>query len=370
MQNLPDINFVETDTGKVQEAILATYEGIAEKKLYPGDPVRLFLEALAVIIGQQRFLIDFSAKQNLVGYAKGDYLDHLGALTGTDRLEQRNARTRMAFSLGEALPFAVTIPPGTRVSPDGKLLFSTTLPAEIPAGALEAETEAECLAAGAAGNGFLPGQIDRSVDPIAHVTGVRNTTTSLGGSDAEGDDPYRNRIRQSFEKYSVAGSRESYAYWAKSAHPEIVDVSVHSPEPGVVEVRPLMKGGESPGEAVLAQVEAALDPETVVPLTDRRKVLPPEAVDYDLDLTYFIDEANAPISAQIQARVSAAVTEYGAWQRARMGRDINPSQLVHLIQGAGAKRVALRSPAHIPLKPWEVAREGSVTVHYGGLESA
>lgn len=52
--DLPDISFVETDASRVERDVITTYEAITEKSLYPGDPVRLFLESLAYLIAQQR----------------------------------------------------------------------------------------------------------------------------------------------------------------------------------------------------------------------------------------------------------------------------------------------------------------------------
>ena len=115
--DLADISFVDTDTSKVEQNVITMYEAITEKKLYPGDPVRLFLEALAAVIAQQRYHIDYTGKQNLLGYAQGDFLDHLGVLTDTTRLEASAAKATMQYSIAEPLGFAVLIPEGSRVTP-------------------------------------------------------------------------------------------------------------------------------------------------------------------------------------------------------------------------------------------------------------
>ena len=44
---LPSIAFCETDTAAVEAAVIASYEEITEKSLYPGSPERLFIEAVA-----------------------------------------------------------------------------------------------------------------------------------------------------------------------------------------------------------------------------------------------------------------------------------------------------------------------------------
>jgi phage-related baseplate assembly protein len=367
--NLPDVTFCETDASKIEADVLKGYEDISGTKLYPGNPVRLFLESLAYVIAQQRFSIDWSAKQNLLAYASGEHLDHLGILTDTTRLSASSAMATVRF-YSSGGPGAVFIPAGTRVSPDGKLLFATTIHGQIDPAAEYVDLPVACTTPGSSGNGFVAGQISKMVDPVAGVSVVSNITMSLGGADIETDDNFRERIRLSVGAYSEAGPREAYVFWAKSAHQDIVDVSVESPEPGVVEVRPLMAGGELPSQEVLDLVTAALDPDTVVPLTDDCRVLAPDVVPYQLQATYYIGRNDASTSPSIQTAVTRAVAEYVAWQRAALGRDISPDKLISLLQIAGAKRVAIASPAFTTVGSGAIARETSVSVLYGGMEDA
>ena len=84
---LDDIIFAEKDPAVIESEIINIYENLSGRTLHRADPVRLFLESIILIIIQQRNLIDFSAKQNLLAYASGSYLDHLGALLGVVRNE-------------------------------------------------------------------------------------------------------------------------------------------------------------------------------------------------------------------------------------------------------------------------------------------
>lgn len=369
LADLPDIEFADTDTATIEQGIITYYESVSGKKLYPGDPVRLFLEALAAIIAQQRIIIDTTGKRELVRFADGDFLDHLGALTLTGRLAAANAVSTVRFTVAAALSFAVPIPAGTRVSPDGTILFSTTAYAEIAAGTLYADVPVRCDSEGAIGNGFVPGQVNRMVDVIPYVTTVANTTVSTGGADSEADDSYRERIHLAPEKFSVAGPTGAYEYWAKSAHQDIIDVAVYSPAAGEVNIRPLMTGGVLPTGEIISLVDSAVNDRSVRPLTDQVTVEAPDAVDYDLTLSYYISTDNATLATQIQAAVQAAVSGYVLWQRSAIGRDINPSELIRRVQNAGAKRVEVASPAFQALPLWQVAQDNTVTITYGGLEA-
>ena len=368
LSTLPEITFCETDPTAIMQSAFAVHEGITGRKLYPGDPERLFIEALLYIIIAQRQAIDYAGKMNLLGYAQADFLDHLGALTDTERLEPAPATVTISFSLATIRAEAVTIPAGTRVTPDGELLFATTAAGQIAAGELSVSVMAQCATAGDVGNGFLPGQINQLVDPIDYVTGAANTTTSANGFDAEQDDSYRERIQLSPEKFSTAGPEGAYVYWAKTAHQDIVDVAAYSDTSAIVHVHPLKSGGELPDTEILDAVEEILSERTRRPLTDQVVVSAPSAVSYDITLTYYVKQDDAANLATIQENVAAAVAAYRAWQRAKLGRDINPDELSHLIKSAGVKRMVITAPEFTVLDLDEVAQEDTVTITYGGLE--
>jgi len=366
---LPEVQFVETDVSKVEQEVFSTYEQINGRKLYPGNPERLFGEAFACVIAHQRALIDYAAKMNLLYYAEGDYLDHLGALLGVYRLPAQPARTTLRFEIEEPLTFPVIIPRGTRVTPDGKLFFATLSEARIEPGKTSVEVEAECQTAGAIGNGFLPGQINKLVDPVPYITKVENTTISLGGSNAESDEHFRERIRIAPEKFSNAGSIGAYIYWIKSADPNIIDAKVWSPEPGVVKATFLMKNGELPSEDMLSKVQEFVSDEKRRPLTDYFQVQAPEVVNYEIKLTYWIYRTAESLASQIAQTVNNAVQSYVKWQKIKLGRDITPSVLIDYVQSIeGVKRVKVESPVYQALDPWQVARESSISITYGGVE--
>lgn len=368
LKNLPEVSFVETDAEAVRRSVLVAFEATAGRSLAPGNPERLFLEALAAIIAQQNVLIDLAGKRNLVALADGEYLDHIGAFSDVERLPAAKAGVTLRFSMPSAQVFPVAVPAGTRATPDQALLFETTASAEIPAGQTYVDVPALCQAAGTVGNGYVPGQINRLVDVLAYVTSVSNTTESAGGTDEEDDEHYRERVVLSPESLSTAGPAGAYAYWAKSASALIADVSVRSPSAGVVEVRPLLTGGEIPGQDILDAVAEVLTAEKRRPLTDQVQVLAPASVSFDVDVTYWVSSEDQLALASIQADVVAAVDEYVAWQIAKLGRDVTPSKLVQLMMSAGAKRVSVTAPAQAALDLHQVAQLGVRTVIYGGLE--
>lgn len=369
---LADIIFAEKAADEIEHEIITLYERLAERTLAKGDPVRLFLETIILIIVQQRSLIDYAAKQNLLAYASGDYLDHIGALLEVTRLEASRAMTTLKFTLSEAQSSVITIPVGTRASPGGgNILFATTESVDVPIGSTEITVTAECTVSGVQGNGYIAGQIRRLVDPFPYEMTVTNITASYGGSDKENDENFRERIQIAPESFSVAGPKGAYEYYARSAHQDIIDVAVIGPpeiEAGYVRLYPLMKGGELPSQEVLDAVLAKCGADDVRPLTDCVSAHKPDIVSYALNVKYYIDRAKATQSTEIQVSVENAIREWETWQRSKLGRDLNPSELNHRIISAGAKRAEITSPSFRVLKSSQLAVPSSKMITFGGLE--
>ena len=174
-----------------------------------------------------------------------------------------------------------TIAAGTRLAA-GNLIFATIEDLNIPIGSRTGEITARCGTTGPDGNGFLPGQINALVDRNPFVQTAVNITESAGGADVEALEAYRLRIRNAPESFSVAGPDGAYAFWAKTASSAISDVAVWSPEPGHVNVVPLLEGGVLPSQEIVDAVTDILSQRTKRPLTDFVHVLEPDIVPYEV----------------------------------------------------------------------------------------
>jgi phage-related baseplate assembly protein len=363
--NLPKIQFADKSPAQIEADIVARYEQLTGKTLAPADPRRIFIKSIVFIIAQQRTMIDYAAKQNLLAYASNEFLDHIGVRTDTDRLQPTYAKTTVRFHL--SINQQQTIPAGTRATPGNGIFFAVLQDVPIPGGQSYIDVEAQCTEPGTIGNGYLPGQINQLVDPIQWVDSVENITESEGGAEREDDDSFAERIRISPERFSVAGPTGAYEYWAKTANQLIQDVFVYSPSPGVVEIRPLLQGGIIPGPEILEQIQSVCSDLTVRPLTDFVQTLAPERVEYDVELSYWIAHTDANFISSVQQNVNQAVAEYIEWQKAKLGRDIDPSELIARVKNAGASRVAVSLPVYTQLNGYQVATENQVSVSYGGL---
>jgi phage-related baseplate assembly protein len=371
MANPPSVDFTGKAPGEIEASIITLYEATSGRKIYPGDPVRLFLETIAAIIVQQRVLIDFSAKQNLLFYSSGNYLDQIGYMYGddTERLPASEAIVTLRYTIAAPQLSVFTVPVGEQAT-DGKIIFATTTELNIPPGSLFGDVTAKALIAGTAANGLLPGQIKTQVQPRPLVQAVANVTTSSGGSAIEDDENYRERIRLAPGQFSVAGPTAAYEFWARSASQEIDSVGVDSPVPGEVKIYPLMRGGVLPTNDILQAVDAVLNSDNIRPLTDKVEVLAPNAVNYNIDVQYWINSQVTTNTAAVQSAVQAAVQAYAAWQKSRIGQDIVPDELTKRMISAGAKRVNIVEPVFTPVMPSEVAQDVIINVNFQGLENA
>lgn len=368
LKNLENLKFVDANPEEMEIHILETAERLLKRKLARADPLRLFLLAIEALQIQQSLLFDKMAKMNVLAYAKGGYLDHIGALVGTERISARPATATMKLTLSAVREQAVIIPKGVRITAGDNIYFAINENTIIPAGELFVTASATCTESGQWGNGYLPGEINRIVDPVPFWAAASNTTKTEGGADVEDDEAYRERIHESPEKFSTAGPTLAYEYHAKSASALISDVSVESPAPGEVDVYPLMRGGVIPGSEILALVTEKVNDKRIRPLTDKVSVKAPERVTYDVDAVYYIDRRDATEAAAIQSRAEKAVQEFIIWQKERLGRDINPTELYYRLREAGVKRAEIKLPVFTATNRKQVAVADHVNVRFGGVE--
>lgn len=376
VKDLPDISFIENKTvDDVKVSMVADYEAYmteASGKPYTLPRVsrdRFKLYAAAAQIYQAMKYVDIKGKMDTVKYSVGDFLDLLGAFRcGATRNQAAAAVTTIRFALSAARASVTAIPQGTRIVA-GQLFFATSVYTEIPAGDLTADIPATCMTAGETGNGLAPGELKTLVDPVPYVQSVENTSTSSGGADRESDESFAARIFIAPGKYSTAGSRNGYEYHVQDYSSAIGGVHVSSDQAaGTVDIVFVMADGSLPSAETISAMSQHMSAETLRPMNDLVTVRAPAEVKYTVSLTYYINQSDNNRAVAIQQAVSAAVDSYVAWQR-KIGRDINPSKLLALVMGAGAKRAQITAPIFTAIPADSIAAiDGTASITYGGLE--
>jgi phage-related baseplate assembly protein len=363
--SLPEPDFIARDPAAITAEIVAQYQELSGKTLYPAQVERLLVDVIAYRETLVRIGIQEAAKQNLVRFARAPMLDYLGELVGVVRLPAQPATTTLRFAVDTPLATNLAIPAGTQVEGGGEATFATDFAALLPAGALYVDVLATAVAPGAEGNGWALGQINALLDNLAadEVTAT-NVTVTANGVAEEDDDRLRERIMLAPEAFSTAGSRLAYVFWAKSAHQSITDVAVLRTAPGEVTVYPLTAAGPADA-ALIAQVEAACSDERVRPLTDNVLVVPPAEVEYTLDarLTRYEDADEETVLMRAQRAIEAFV----AGLREQLGQDVVRTQIERALGVAGVYDVELLAPAaNVVIEAHQLARCTDINIEVSG----
>lgn len=373
--NLPELNFGIEDTTTILNRLLTSFRDMFNISLSPADPYYNLLSAFAYVIAVEKASIANRSKENFLAYMTGDQLDNWGANNDCIRLEAIPATTTLQFTLSEELEEDLTIPTGTRCQTSNGITFITTDELVIPAGDTVGTVYSECEETGKTGNGYTVGQVNYIMNPIASVdTEVSNTTITSGGFDIESDDDYRIRIRNAFDSFSTAGSVASYNYWAKSLSNSIIDVYSYTPSAGYVNICVLTKDGAlGTSSELYTRLQNFLGNSNSDkrPMTDNVTIQTAQAVNYQIDLTYWVYSTDSMNQETIKTNVQNAVNNYILWQRNKLGRGIDPSELIKLVKNAGAKRVEVRQPAnYVVLQSYQYANNtGTTSIIEGGFTS-
>ena len=369
--------FTETDSSALISALVSGYEKITGRTLLPADPDRIFISWVAAIINEERALQNYIGNQNIPSRSGGADLDAIGEwIYSLPRPGATAAKCTMRFNISEPQETSILIPKGTRVSGGSTVIFCTTEDKYVEIGETSAEVEAICENAGAVGNDYLPGQINTliDVDYVLYYVSCENIDTSYGGADEATDEEYFSLMRSSLDAYSVAGPMGAYVHLAKSVSTDIADVKALNDGPGKVAIYTLMNDGTPASEEMKSAITEACGADDKRPLTDYVEAKDPETVDYIIEFTYYIPNDAKASAADIERSVDAAAEKYITWQSARMGRDINPSELIYLIKQTGIKRLEVQNPIFVKLNNGsggtvpQVARLQGINITNGGYE--
>jgi phage-related baseplate assembly protein len=182
----------------------------------------------------------------------------------------------------------------------------------------------------------------------------------------ESDTDLRKRVQLSIEGFSVAGPEGAYISHALAADGRVLDVAVKSPNPGEVLVTILSRDGDGVAAAdLLTAVAAALNADTVRPLTDEVTVQTAAVVTYQVEAVIFTFPG--PDSAVVLAEAIAKLNAYIA-ECHRLGREVVISAIHAALHVAGVQRVELAQPAaNIVIADTEAPHCTAVNVTHGGI---
>ena len=177
----------------------------------------------------------------------------------------------------------------------------------------------------------------------------------------ESDNDYRYRIQMSLDSYTTAGSKESYIYHGLSADGDVKDIEPVSPSPGVVTIYVLSRTGDgSASEELIEKVSAALNEESIRPMTDQVTVQSAAILNYTIDAELVL--LPGPDQSVVQAAAVSALTEYTEAQK-KLGYDITLDGIYKALRQTGVQKVNLTTPQnHISIGSGQAGHCASMNV--------
>ncbi len=190
-----------------------------------------------------------------------------------------------------------------------------------------------------------------NLDNLGALLNVKRHLIQKGNEDAmpqvdsiyESDKNFRDRIQTAPNKFSCAGSTNSYEAHAKDAHSDVLDVSVTSKSPGVVNINILsLSNNGEPSNEVLEAVKKKLNHDDVRPLTDCVLVEGATIIDFNLHL-----KATVKSGPDGRAVINEATQKLKNYLNShfKLGGSIAMSRLYGAFANDNIERVELISPA-------------------------
>lgn len=327
-----ELHYLTYDPDEILAEMMLAYVQAGGDLLYPGDEKEMLLRAVQQVMVQAFAGIDNALRMDTLRYAVRDYLDAYGEKRSCIRLPAVAAEAKVKISLEET-GRETTIPAGTPLTADGVALYLTKEAKSLTGIEEEIILDVICSQEGAIGNALTKGTQMQALVPIDGAKTIVCEEGAKGGQDRETDEEYRERIRTYMLASVTTGPKYQYESVAKAVSNQIVDARALQKGAGEVGVYIITKGTGG-DEEIIKAVEAALNDETVRPLTDKVTVEKAKEKSYTLKVKYSYDR-----NTGAQTAISEAAKEYQAWQENTIGRAFNPEMLMAMLYQAGATRV-------------------------------
>ena len=368
MDNFEEYEAIDSDAWEIKRDMINKFQELSGRSLTEASPETLIFSTVAYQLTLLEEKYNDDIKQNYLRFARDERLDLKGEFYGNrgKRLIEQPAVATFRFYISNIQTTDTVIPKGSRIRYN-ELYFKTDEEYKITRGNLSVDGKATCNTLGIIGNGIPVGQIKDMVDIFPNYAKVENITESNSGTNEEADESYRERIREIPESFTTAGSSGAYTFWTKTASTNIIDVKVHSPSATNVDIYIWTDIG-AVSQELKEKVKAVLNEENVRPLTDNVNIKEPNKINYSIDFDYYIDKDNETLVNVIKSNVDKTVQEYVEWQKEKIGKDINPDELIKRLKIAGVKRVVLRNPVFQKLDFNQVAINNRITSNYQGVE--
>lgn len=197
------------------------------------------------------------------------------------------------------------------------------------------------------------------LDQLAAFYGVTRRVGEL-------DPAFKTRLREAIMSRSAAGTRSQYRFAALSASLDVADCEVDSPAGGFVRVSVLSVSGDgTPSAALLAEVGAVVQSDSVRALNDTVLVVAAQVLPFDIEAEIWLTPT-AP-QAIFEGLPDAVRAEFA--QVRKLGFNIAPSWVTARLQQPGVQRVRLTSPTvQLIVEPYQCSALRNVNLILAGRD--
>jgi phage-related baseplate assembly protein len=319
-------DFVTADAQGLLDKAKAHFEAHTGRTLSPSQVEMYLLETIAYMLSVRGAEEQLALENGFVAYAGIDGLEWHGVERNMPRLEAASATTVLRFSTETPAVNRIRIPQGTRVSDNGaQVQFLTLEAAYIETDQTQVDIKSEATETGIFANGFPIGSIAAIVDPVPGIFAATNLTATGAGAELEDIARYRERLPLAFEGIGDGLSRERYVSDVFSWNVRCIAVEVLRPQPGYVDLWPLMDTGAPNAEeraSLLAVFEGSNTHQG-----DFIQVQTPSAHDFEFTLALTVTDPDAAPIAQAEVQ-----TVLDDWSQ-ELGGYIAPSELTRVAKG-------------------------------------
>ena len=239
------------------------------------DPIMAVIEACAYRELLLRASLNNRARAMLLSYATGADLDHKGASYGVARLDGVYPTANIEFSLTRISDVNLTIPKGTKLADENgnsaylrdDVIILSGEDKGYGVSALEqfvSSSSVKCTL------------VQTPLPFLIEATQKENFTLGMG---VEDDERFRERIFLSLGKFSTAGSKESYKYYALSSSVKVDDVVALNNGAG----RVLLVVKSVNDEDISKDVKEFVNSDRYRPLTDEVDVVMANIIEVEVD---------------------------------------------------------------------------------------
>lgn len=361
-----EYKIIEYDTYTILEELKNEYKNLTGNILADANPRMIDYQVIAYKISNILKNMDDAIKQNYLRYARDERLDLKGEFWGErgERIGEGTATTTMRCYIQGIKDRDIVIPEGTRFIKDD-YIFKSISEERIKKGFLYCDVIVESVTSGYIQE-YEIGEITEIIDKYDYYEKVENISKITGGNDIEDDERYRERLYEVSESFTTAGSEASYLFWTKTLCKEAESIKIISPKPCYINIYLCDKNGNDISIEAKNDLQQKITP--YIPLGDKIEIKNPERVDFNIDITIFLQKSDESIAQDKIELSNTLINNYLENITTKIGIDINPQDLITILKNSGIRRIEVREPIYINLADTQIARCISKNIVYGGVE--